>query len=198
MQEEKSSQLTEELTSKKDENSKIIQDQNDLKSEMDELISQHSSLEAKYAALQSSNAALQEHLNRERGDVEILRKELETVKEKYEIASLEKNKLSSNLDKYLEKVNECDSMLSALREEKRAAGERIQSLESNLDSSRSQNEELLKAVHELETDFDAKVETSNLVQELREKLKKTEDEVSEKKQVRVTLKDSVAFFFFSF
>ncbi|MCL4128289.1 UNVERIFIED_CONTAM: hypothetical protein GTU68_016821, partial [Idotea baltica] len=44
-------------------------------------------------------------------------------------------------------------------------------------------EELEKAVKQLETDFDEKVEQSSLVRELRDRLKAFEDEVSEKKQM---------------
>ncbi|KAB7499296.1 Golgin subfamily A member 1 [Armadillidium nasatum] len=183
IEEEKSKQTSEELELRKEELQKLEKSYEELNIKFSDLESKSSQIELQLASSESSNSVLQDLLTLERGNCDGLEKELQEVKKKLNVVSLEKTKLISNLDKCVEKENEQENTIKGLEDEKNSLSERIQSLEASLLDYESKNNELIKTVSDLEADFELKIENSNLVRELREKLRISEDEISEKKQM---------------
>ncbi|KAL7648713.1 UNVERIFIED_CONTAM: hypothetical protein RMT77_000620 [Armadillidium vulgare] len=183
IEEEKSKQTLEELELRKEELEKLEKSYEELNIKYSDLEAKSSQIEMQLTSSEASNSVFQDLLALERGNCDGLEKELQEVKKKLNVVSLEKTKLISNLDKCVEKENEQENTIKGLEDEKRSLSERIQALEASLLDYESKNNELMKTVSDLEADFELKIEKSNLVSELREKLRISEDEISEKKQM---------------
>ncbi|RXG71896.1 Golgin subfamily A member 1 [Armadillidium vulgare] len=163
IEEEKSKQTLEELELRKEELKKLEKSYEELNIKYSDLELKSSQIEMQLTSSEASNSVFQDLLAQERGNCDGLEKELQEVKKKLNVVSLEKTKLISNLDKCVEKENEQENAIKELEDEKRSLGERIQALEASLSDYESKNNELMKTVSDLEADFELKIEKSNLV-----------------------------------
>lgn len=134
---------------------------------------------------QNDNKTLQEALQQERAAVQNLEKSLSDSQSKLETVTGEKLRLSQNLDDYVEKVAALEETARKLEEEKKVTSLEVSKLKEDLRDVQQECVDLREKLSCSEKDLVLKIEESQLVIDLRQSIKNYENELGEKRQVRI-------------
>lgn len=134
---------------------------------------------------QNNNKTLQEALQQERAAVQNLEKSLSDSQSKLETVTGEKLRLSQNLDDYVEKVAALEETARKLEEEKKVTSLEVSKLKEDLRDVQQGCVDLREKLSCSEKDLVLKIEESQLVIDLRQSIKNYENELGEKRQVRI-------------
>lgn len=147
-----------------------------------------SHLEAKVGELRSEIVLLEARVASLEGQVASKGAELQGTHDRFE--QVERDLLSSlTLNETLDnEVSQLKAHAAQLQLEHSSTLEEKDSLVASLDKAKVEVERLDKAVREHEDTFPARLESSALVQSLRQKIVELEDAIIEKKQVRMRIR----------
>ncbi|XP_068222600.1 golgin subfamily A member 1-like isoform X2 [Palaemon carinicauda] len=182
MEEEKYLQCSEKLKNKEETLGTLEIKCNNQESELAAIKEDILKVRSDLQAALSENKSLQDTVHKERTNVELLEKAKVEIQSKLETACSEKNRLSQNLDEYVEKLTSSENCVKDLQGETQKKSESISELETRVNQLMCDCEQLNLQLKSSEEDLQHKIEESDTVKTLREAMKALEDELSEKKQ----------------
>lgn len=162
--------------------SKTQEECKDLESELLQVKDKLTSALADLLNSQKDKKAVEDTLQQERNARELVMKEREDLENKLHVVTGEKTRLSQNLDEYVEKEERLEESVKLLETRVNEEVQIKSNIESKLSEKEQDNEGLRTDLLEYENELVHKIENSDLVQDLREKIKGLEDELVEKKQ----------------
>ena len=126
---------------------------------------------------------LQEKLQLQQSRSVELEKEISDLCQKVETFTCEKNKLSQNLDEYLNKVSFLENEIAFKENDIEIKDNRILELEMQLSDSSDETKQLQHQLNDLENDISTRIQESPIVKELNDTISHLNNEISEHKQV---------------
>ncbi|KAK8734966.1 hypothetical protein OTU49_005751 [Cherax quadricarinatus] len=138
--------------------------------------------QAELVSAQNEKKSLQETLQQLRTTLETLERGKLEIKSKLDTVSSEKATLSRNLDEYVDKVGALERRVRTLENEAETNTTMLSETEAELTRVKLECEALRTQLRSSEDDLASKIEASEIVSGLKERVKNLEDELAEKKQ----------------